>query len=90
MPTRSSGGSTELRYFRPGESFEVIEVHHRDGDSSNSTAVNLEALHGHCHDEVHRRAATKRVASIRDKDYSPEEPDERESLTSGSEDQPGG
>jgi RNA-directed DNA polymerase len=77
-------------YFRPGESFEVIEVHHRDGDPSNSTAMNLEALHGHCHDEVHRRAATKRVASIHDKDYSPEEPDERESLTSGSEDQPGG
>jgi hypothetical protein len=49
-----------------------------------------EALHGHCHDEVHREAAVRRVASVRDKDYSPEEPDERESLMSGSEDQPGG
>ena len=36
------------------------------------------------------RASLRRVASIPDKDYSPEEPDERESLTSGSEDQPGG
>jgi RNA-directed DNA polymerase len=70
-------------YFQPGESVEVIEVHHRDGDHANKTRKNLEALHGHCHDAVHRAGATKTVASISDKDYSLEEPYESESVRRG-------
>jgi RNA-directed DNA polymerase len=77
-------------YFHPGESVEVFEVHHRDGDHSNQARTNLGALHGHCHDAVHRAGPMKSVASISDKDYSPEEPYESESLMYGSEDQPGG
>jgi RNA-directed DNA polymerase len=77
-------------YFQPGEPLEVIEVHHRDGDHTNKTRKNLEALHGHCHDAVHGAGTTKTIASISDKDYSLEEPYESESHTYGSEDQPGG
>lgn len=33
---------------------EIMEVHHRDGNRQNYNLLNLELLHGHCHDEVHR------------------------------------
>ena len=32
----------------------IMEVHHRDGNRQNNNLLNLELLHGHCHDEVHR------------------------------------
>jgi RNA-directed DNA polymerase len=32
-----------------------IETHHRNGDHSDNALANLALLHGHCHDEVHRR-----------------------------------
>lgn len=77
-------------YFLPGESIEVIEVHHKDGKGSNNQKTNLEALHGHCHDAVHRQDLVNVRMSVHDKHYTLEEPDEVESLTSGSEDQPVG
>lgn len=33
---------------------DIIEVHHIDGNHSNKKYNNLQALHGHCHDEQHR------------------------------------
>lgn len=33
---------------------DIMEVHHRDGNRQNNNLLNLEYLHGHCHDEVHR------------------------------------
>ena len=33
---------------------DTMEVHHRDGNRQNNNLLNLELLHGHCHDEVHR------------------------------------
>ena len=33
---------------------DIMEVHHRDGNRQNCNLLNLELLHGHCHDEVHR------------------------------------
>ena len=33
---------------------DIMEVHHRDGNRQNNNLLNLELLHGHCHDEVHR------------------------------------
>jgi len=34
---------------------EIMEVHHLDGHRRNQALTNLALLHGHCHDEVHRR-----------------------------------
>ncbi len=34
---------------------DLIEVHHLDGNRRNQALLNLALLHGHCHDEVHRR-----------------------------------
>jgi RNA-directed DNA polymerase len=31
-----------------------LEVHHKDSNRQNHSLSNLELLHGHCHDEVHR------------------------------------
>jgi RNA-directed DNA polymerase len=76
--------------FVPGQAIDVIEVHHRDGDHSNNVRRNLEALHGHCHDAVHRVVTVSEQPSAHDKGYPTEEPCEGESLTHGSEDQPGG
>jgi RNA-directed DNA polymerase len=74
-------------YFRPGD---LLEVHHRDGEHSNNREGTLAALHRHCHDAVHGQGSIKPGGCVRDKDCSSEEPYECESLTSGSEDQPGG
>ena len=41
------------RCFFPGE--DLIERHHKDGDRTNNKRSNLELLHGHCHDAVHRQ-----------------------------------
>jgi RNA-directed DNA polymerase len=34
---------------------DLMEVHHLDGDRRNQALTNLALLHGHCHDEAHRR-----------------------------------
>lgn len=70
-------------YFMPGD---LPEVHHVDGKHGKNLAV----LHRHCHDTVHGPGTKNRLESIRDKDCPREEPYECESLTYGSEDQPGG
>jgi RNA-directed DNA polymerase len=31
-----------------------LEIHHKDGVHANNMLVNLELLHGHCHDEIHQ------------------------------------
>jgi len=74
-------------YFMPGD---LPEVHHQDGEHSNNKRGNLVALHRHCHDAVHRQGKTEPKRSICDNDCPCEEPYECESLTYGSEDQPGG
>jgi RNA-directed DNA polymerase len=74
-------------YFKPGD---LIEVHHGDRDRTNNQKGNLDALHRHCHDAVHGPGKTEPLASVHDKDCPCEEPYECESLTYGSEDQPGG
>lgn len=33
---------------------DLLEVHHKDRNRQNNSLSNLELLHGHCHDEVHR------------------------------------
>ncbi|NJR52113.1 MAG: group II intron reverse transcriptase/maturase [Leptolyngbyaceae cyanobacterium CSU_1_3] len=33
---------------------DLLEVHHKDRNRQNNQLNNLELLHGHCHDEVHR------------------------------------
>jgi RNA-directed DNA polymerase len=76
--------------FIPGYAIDIVEVHHRDGDPSNNGRKNLEALHGHCHDAVHRVVRIAEKQSILDQDCSSEEPCEVESLTHGSEGQLGG
>jgi RNA-directed DNA polymerase len=46
------------RLFLPGD--DLIERHHKDGDRKNNKRSNLELLHRHCHDAVHReRRPTK-------------------------------
>jgi hypothetical protein len=47
-------------------------------------------MHRHYHDGVHGSKEVNTEGSIHDKDGSAEEPYEYESLTYGSEDQPGG
>lgn len=37
--------------FRPEA---LIEIHHRDGNHHNNRYDNLTAVHGHCHDRIHR------------------------------------
>jgi RNA-directed DNA polymerase len=74
-------------YFRP---WDLLEVHHQDGQHNNNRRGNLAALHRHCHDAVHRRGQNAPEESVLDRDCSFEEPYEGESLTYGSEDQPGG
>jgi len=73
--------------FMPGD---LLEVHHQDGKHSNHQQKNLAVLHRHCHDAVHGRDRLEPKRSVSDKDCSCEEPYECESLTYGSEDQPGG
>jgi RNA-directed DNA polymerase len=70
-------------YFMPGD---LPEVHHVDGEGGKRLA----ALHRHCHDAVHGPGKLEPMRSIRDRDCPREEPYECESLTYGSEDQPGG
>jgi len=41
------------RLFLPGE--DLIERHHKDGERTNNQRSNLELLHRHCHDAVHRQ-----------------------------------
>jgi RNA-directed DNA polymerase len=41
------------RVFLPGD--DLIERHHQDGDRKNNRRPNLQLLHRHCHDTVHRR-----------------------------------
>jgi RNA-directed DNA polymerase len=36
---------------------DLIERHHKDGDRTNNRRSNLELLHRHCHDAVHRQPA---------------------------------
>jgi len=33
---------------------DLLEIHHKDHNRQNNQLDNLELLHGHCHDEVHR------------------------------------
>jgi RNA-directed DNA polymerase len=70
-------------YFMPGD---LPEVHHLQKDDRKKLAV----LHRHCHDRVHGPGTLNSLESIHDKDCPREEPYECESLTYGSEDQPGG
>ncbi|WP_353273342.1 group II intron reverse transcriptase [Wolbachia endosymbiont (group A) of Agelastica alni] len=35
---------------------DIIEVHHQDRNRNNKTIKNLSLLHGHCHDDLHRRS----------------------------------
>ena len=70
-------------YFMPGD---LPELHHRQGAQGKK----LVALHRHCHDAVHGPGLLESSGGIRDKDCPREEPYEYESLTYGSEDQPGG
>ena len=70
-------------FFRPDD---LLERHHRQEGSGKKLVV----LHRHCHDAVHAAGPLKPVGGIRDKDRHREEPYECESLTYGSEDQPGG
>jgi RNA-directed DNA polymerase len=74
-------------YFTPDA---LIETHHRDRDRRNNQRGNLEALHRHCHDAVHGSKGAEPKGGIRDRDQLSEEPCERETLTHGSEGQPGG
>ena len=69
-------------YFMPGD---LPEQHHH-----GEPRKKLVALHRHCHDAVHGSGQPEPLGRIRDKDCPREEPYERESLTYGSEDQPGG
>ncbi|WP_349968127.1 group II intron reverse transcriptase/maturase [Wolbachia endosymbiont of Armadillidium arcangelii] len=39
------------------KSDDVLEIHHKDLNRRNNMSKNLSLLHGHCHDEVHRRCA---------------------------------
>ena len=71
----------------PGD---LPEVHHQDGEHSNHKKQNLAVLHRHCHDALHGAGKPEPERSISDKDCPFEEPYECESLTYGSEDQPGG
>jgi len=41
------------RRFFPGD--DLRERHHKDGDRSNNRRSNIELLHRHCHDAVHRQ-----------------------------------
>jgi RNA-directed DNA polymerase len=43
-------GKCGLRF----RSDDLLEVHHKDRNRQNNQLTNLELLHGHCHDEVHR------------------------------------
>jgi len=74
--------------FLPGD---ILEVHHCDGKHNNNQKQNLAALHGHCHDAVHRvKGEVISVGGVLDTDRLTEEPYEDERLTYGSEDQPAG
>ncbi|MCE4149348.1 HNH endonuclease signature motif containing protein, partial [Wolbachia endosymbiont of Drosophila malagassya] len=39
------------------KSDDTIEIHHKDRNRRNNMIKNLSLLHGHCHDELHRRCA---------------------------------
>lgn len=41
------------RLFQPGD--DLIERHHKDGDRTNNRRSNIELLHRHCHDTLHRQ-----------------------------------
>ena len=68
----------------------VQQIHQAMTSIDAAAPQNLAAIHRHCHDAVHRRKGVKPEGSVHDKDDSAEEPYECESLTYGSEDQPGG
>lgn len=36
---------------------DIIEVHHQDKSRNNNNIENLSLLHGHCHDQVHKKCA---------------------------------
>ena len=36
---------------------DIVEIHHKDQNRRNNMINNLAILHGHCHDELHRRCA---------------------------------
>ncbi len=36
---------------------DILEIHHIDRNRRNNMNKNLSLLHGHCHDELHRRCA---------------------------------
>jgi hypothetical protein len=65
-------------------------VHHRNRDCTDNRLEILAALHRHCHDAVHGPGGSEPLGSVHDQDCLCEEPYECESLTYGSEDQPGG
>ncbi|UPA54633.1 hypothetical protein MWH06_03160 [Wolbachia pipientis] len=36
---------------------DILEVHHKDQNKKNNITKNLSLLHGHCHDNLHRKCA---------------------------------
>ncbi|BET31361.1 MULTISPECIES: group II intron reverse transcriptase/maturase [Wolbachia] len=56
---------------------DILEVHHKDRNKRNNMIKNLSLLHGHCHDQLHK--------SMRDKHQITEEPDDGQTIKSGSE-----
>jgi RNA-directed DNA polymerase len=89
MRLRAQGGKCAHcgLYFRPGD---LVEIHHEDNNHDNNHKGNLVGLHRHCHDDRHGANRFGLKGSVRDKEDLSEEPYECESLTYGSEDQPGG
>lgn len=39
------------------KSEDIVEIHHKDQNRRNNMINNLAMLHGHCHDELHRKCA---------------------------------
>jgi RNA-directed DNA polymerase len=44
------------------EAKDLMEVHHQDENRNNNEISNLKLLHGHCHDKVHQKKTTSKVA----------------------------
>lgn len=61
---------------------DLAHVHHQDRNRCNNDMKNLSLLHKHCHDQLHK--------SMRDKRQITEEPDDGQTIKSGSEVEWGG
>jgi RNA-directed DNA polymerase len=66
-PLRQQGGKCAHcgLFIQPGD---LLEVHHKDGNHFNNQRENRQALHRHCHDQVHGASITSTALSIRDKE----------------------